>query len=82
MDVANGTFWTAQDVIQAARNYCSALRGNPQNSYTGFRDQLLPIMVGNKYKESEAFGHLKRLAKLKFVLKHRGGKSESKSFQF
>ena len=71
VDVANGTFWAAQDVHQAARNYCS--QRNRALSYTVFRDLLLPIKDGKGgWTKSEDFKNLSRFAKLKFIVKHRG----------
>ena len=74
MDVANGTFWASQDVHQAARNYCGG--GNRALSYTNLRDQLLPVMTKGGITYSENFKLLRKMAKLKFIVKHRG-KQES-----
>lgn len=72
VDVANGTFWLAQDVHQAARNFT----GHPRNkglSYTLFRDLLLPVRgLNGQYTMSEDFKMLRKMTKLKFVVKHRG----------
>jgi eukaryotic translation initiation factor 2C len=71
VDVANGTFWAPQDVHQAARNFCR--ERNRQLSYTVFRDILKPIKDGKgSYTQSEDFKNLRRMAKLKFRVKHRG----------
>ena len=76
VDVANGTFWTSQDVHQAARNFCAIVSGNRTLQYQKFRDSLQPIKRDNKVFKSEAFLHLERMKKLKFYVKHRGGKTE------
>ncbi|KAH7370050.1 Piwi domain-containing protein [Rhexocercosporidium sp. MPI-PUGE-AT-0058] len=79
VDVANGTFWAAQDVHQAARNYCN--QRNRQLSYTVFRDLLLPIKDGKGgWTKSEDFKNLARLAKLKFIVKHRGKGDDKKEY--
>ena len=71
VDVANGTFWAAQAVHQAARNLC--VQRNRGLSYTVFRDLLKPSSnPKGGSTQSEDFKLLKRMAKLKFVVKHRG----------
>jgi eukaryotic translation initiation factor 2C len=71
VDVANGTFWAAQDVHQAARNLCSARNRNLD--YTTFARLLLPIKDGRGgTTQSEEFKLLRKMAKLKFTVKHRG----------
>ena len=78
VDVANGTFWTAQELHQAARNFCSAF-GNRQGSWPAFRDSLFPVKnpQNGKVTWPEAMKHLHKMTKLKFTVKHRG-KNESK----
>lgn len=76
VDVANGTFWTSQDVHQAARNFCGVF-GNRQLKYETFRDSLFPIKTQQgKIVMSDAMKHLHKMSKLKFTVKHRG-KEES-----
>jgi eukaryotic translation initiation factor 2C len=72
VDVANGTFWAPQDVHQAARNFCRDR--NRQLSYTVFRDLLKPVKDPKTgvVTQSEDFKNLRKLAKLKFRVKHRG----------
>jgi eukaryotic translation initiation factor 2C len=70
VDVANGTFWAPQDVHQAARNFCR--ERNRQLSYTIFRDLLKPVRTPKGLTQSEDFKSLRKLAKLKFRVKHRG----------
>jgi eukaryotic translation initiation factor 2C len=73
VDVANGTFWAAQDVHQAARNLCKDR--NRQLSYTVFRDQVKPIPDGRGgFTMSQDFKLLRQMVKLKFRVKHRGKK--------
>ena len=71
VDVANGTFWAAQDVHQAARNLCSAR--NRQLDYGVFGRLMLPVKDGRGgYTQSDDFKLLRKMAKLKFTVKHRG----------
>lgn len=80
VDVANGTFWAPQDVHQAARNFCRDR--NRQLSYTVFRDLLKPIKDTKhpgQVTQSEDFKNLRKLAKLKFRVKHRGKADGSSS---
>ena len=79
VDVANGTFWASQDVHQAARNFCKARNRNL--SYQVFRDLLLPVKDYNKpgvYTFSPDFKELRKMAKLKFRVKHRGKQDDKK----
>jgi eukaryotic translation initiation factor 2C len=79
VDVANGTFWTSQDVHQAARNLCKARNRNL--SYQVFRDQLLPVKDPKKpgvWTQSNEFKELRKMAKLKFRVKHRGKQNDYK----
>ncbi|KAG4436130.1 hypothetical protein IFR05_008373, partial [Cadophora sp. M221] len=79
VDVANGTFWAAQDVHQAARNYCH--QRNRQLSYTIFRDLLLPVKDGKGgWAKSEDFKNLAKFVKLKFIVKHRGKGDDKKEY--
>jgi len=71
VDVANGTFWTVQDVHQAARNLCKDRNRNLD--YKVFAQQLLPVkMKGGGFTMSEDFKNLRKMYKLKFHIKHRG----------
>ncbi|KAL2072104.1 hypothetical protein VTL71DRAFT_11447 [Oculimacula yallundae] len=79
VDVANGTFWAAQDVHQAARNFCN--QRNRQLSYQVFRDLLLPVKDGKGgWTKSEDFKNLAKFVKLKFVVKHRGKGDDKKEY--
>lgn len=79
MDVANGTFWAAQDVHQAARNLCG--QRNRNGDYATFHRLLLPVKgKDGRPTQSADFKELRKMAKLKFTVKHRGkqdGKSTS-----
>lgn len=71
VDVANGTFWTSQDVMQAARNLCSA--NNRSLQYENFRKDLMPYKNNQgRYEKSAEFKTLEKMKKLKFHLKHHG----------
>ncbi|KAH8777302.1 eukaryotic translation initiation factor-like protein 2C 2 [Hyaloscypha finlandica] len=80
VDVANGTFWAPQDVHQAARNFCRDR--NRQLSYTVFRDLLKPVKDPKTgvVTQSEDFKNLRKLAKLKFRVKHRGKADDNKTY--
>jgi eukaryotic translation initiation factor 2C len=83
VDVANGTFWASQDVHQAARNLCKARNRNL--SYQVFRDQLLPVKDPNKpgvWTQSNDFKELRKMAKLKFRVKHRGKQEDRKDCMY
>jgi eukaryotic translation initiation factor 2C len=73
VDVANGTFWVAQDVHQAARNLCS--QRNKRLDYNIFANLLLPVKYKDGITMSEDFKNLRKMAKLKFYVKHRGKQS-------
>ncbi|TAQ85545.1 hypothetical protein B7494_g6138 [Chlorociboria aeruginascens] len=76
VDVANGTFWTSQDVHQAARNFCNAR--NRGLDWGIFRDQLKPMQGNNnRAKKSEMFKHMEKMVKLKFTVKY-GPKNDDK----
>lgn len=71
VDVANGTFWTAQDVCQAARNLCKT--GNPRMDYNTFRDQLKPRIDPknpNCCAPSDAFRMMEKMKKLRFKISY------------
>lgn len=70
VDVANGTFWTAQDVHQAARNFCKDRNRNLD--WGVFVNQLRPVRSGNGVTMSDDFKNLRKFCKLKFFAKHRG----------
>jgi eukaryotic translation initiation factor 2C len=71
VDVANGTFWIAQDLHQAARNLCN--QRNRQLDYRVFERLMKPIRDRNGgIGKSEDFQNLTKLCKLKFRVKHRG----------
>ena len=74
VDVANGTFWVAQDVHQAARNLCS--QRNRGLKYDIFRNLLLPAKYKDGTTMSEDFKNLRKMAKLKFYVKHRGKETD------
>ncbi|QSZ31114.1 hypothetical protein DSL72_000677 [Monilinia vaccinii-corymbosi] len=79
VDVANGTFWTSQDVMQAARNVCSAR--NRSLSYDIFRTHLLPFKNAfGKFEKSSEFKTLEKMKKLKFHLKHHGKQEDKKVY--
>jgi len=76
VDVANGTFWTSQDVCQAARNLCK--ERNPHLSYQTFRDLLRPRQganTGGRLVKSDDFMSLQKMKKLRFTVKHQGKQS-------
>lgn len=77
VDVANGTFWTSQDVTQAARNLCNAR--NRLLNYPVFRDLMAPVKhpKTGRPEKSVDFKTLEKMKKLKFTVKHRG-KQEGK----
>ncbi|KAH6682517.1 Piwi domain-containing protein [Halenospora varia] len=76
VDVANGTFWTAQDVHQAARNF---LKDRNRNlDWNTFKNQLLPIKRGNTFHQSEDFKTLRKMGKLKFKVKYPGKQVDKK----
>lgn len=77
VDVANGTFWVAQDLHQAARNFCS--QRNRRGDYNTFANLLLPVKFKDGHTMSDDFKELRKMAKLRFYVKHRGGKETSKS---
>ncbi|EKD12356.1 piwi domain-containing protein [Drepanopeziza brunnea f. sp. 'multigermtubi' MB_m1] len=80
VDVANGTFWAAQEIHQAARNYTSLPR-NRALSYQVFRDNLLPVRGPNGQPTmSEDFKTLRKMTKLKFIVKHRGKGDDHKQY--
>ncbi|KAG4026171.1 hypothetical protein MFRU_044g00410 [Monilinia fructicola] len=79
VDVANGTFWTSQDVMQAARNVCSAR--NRALNYDVFRTHLMPFRnAAGKYEKSAEFKTLEKMKKLKFHLKHHGKQEDKKVY--
>ncbi|KAF7876311.1 hypothetical protein EAF04_001406 [Stromatinia cepivora] len=81
VDVANGTFWTSQDVMQAARNLCSAR--NRALNYDVFRKDLMPRQAnkeGGRLEKSADFLTLEKMKKLKFHLKHHGKEQDTKVY--
>lgn len=75
VDVANGAFWTPQDLHQAARNLCKERNRGLQ--YDVFQNLLRPIKDKNgRITMSPDFKNLRKMVKLKFWVKHRG-KAES-----
>ncbi|TVY52417.1 Protein argonaute [Lachnellula cervina] len=69
VDVANGTFWTIQDVHQAARNFCKSK--NRSLDWTVFINLMKPDNpTGNGLTMSEDFKELRKMVKLKFTVKH------------
>ncbi|ESZ91253.1 hypothetical protein SBOR_8346 [Sclerotinia borealis F-4128] len=81
VDVANGTFWTSQDVMQAARNVCG-LRSNRALNWDVFRQNLLPRLneKGTRYEKSSDFKTLDKMKKLKFHLKHHGKQEDKRVY--
>ncbi|TVY30849.1 Protein argonaute [Lachnellula hyalina] len=69
VDVANGTFWTVQDLHQAARNYCKSK--NRSLDWQVFSNLVKPVNSGNGLTMSEEFKELRKMCKLKFTVKHR-----------
>jgi eukaryotic translation initiation factor 2C len=67
VDVANSTFWTAQDVHQAARNMLS--RGNQRFDYTMMYKRLESVPYGKGWTQSEDFKELRKMQKIKFKVK-------------
>ncbi|PQE04484.1 piwi domain-containing protein [Rutstroemia sp. NJR-2017a BVV2] len=79
VDVANGTFWTSQDIMQAARNLCNAR--NRRLDYTVFRDLLRPVRKqSGGFEKSVDFKTLEKMKKLKFTVKHRGKEDNKKPY--
>ncbi|KAM3081262.1 Protein argonaute [Clarireedia jacksonii] len=80
VDVANGTFWTGQDVMQAARNLCNAR--NRQLDYIVFRDLVAPVRNAKtgRPEKSADFKTLEKMKKLKFTVKHRGKQDDKKTY--
>ncbi|PSS06975.1 hypothetical protein M430DRAFT_271769 [Amorphotheca resinae ATCC 22711] len=79
VDVANGTFWTAQDLHQAARNFCNQRNRNLE--YRIFQNLLLPVSDGKGgIAMSEDFKNLRKMAKLRFWVKHRGKTDDKKEY--
>lgn len=75
VDVANGTFWTIQDVHQAARNFCKSK--NRSLDWTVFINLMKPDNpTGNGLTMSEDFKELRKMVKLKFTVKHLDKKSK------
>ena len=76
VDVANGTFWAAQDLHQAA---CKSR--NRGLSYQLFQNLLQPTRDRNgEIGMSEDFKELRKLTKLKFWVKHRGKAESEKEY--
>lgn len=73
VDVANGTFWTSQNFVQAARNLCKSRNRNLD--YTVFRNLLAPQFENGKWVKSREFKELQWMTKLKFTATHRGKES-------
>ncbi|KUJ10732.1 eukaryotic translation initiation factor-like protein 2C 2 [Mollisia scopiformis] len=79
VDVANGTFWAAQDVHQAARNFLK--ERNRASNWDVFRQNLRPIKDGKGgWTWSEDLKLLRKMAKLKFTVKHRGKQDDLKQY--
>ncbi|TVY80632.1 Protein argonaute [Lachnellula suecica] len=70
VDVANGTFWAAQDVHQAARNFCKDRNRNLD--WNVFLNQVKPVSSSSGLTMSDDFKNLRKFGKLKFYAKHRG----------
>lgn len=80
VDVANGTFWTSQDLHQAARNLCKDK--NKQLQWHIFRDLIQPVQDSKdgKWKKSEEWKTLQKMARLSFTVKHRGKNDDNKVY--
>jgi eukaryotic translation initiation factor 2C len=79
VDVANGTFWIAQTLHQAARNLCDIRHRHI--SYMDFRNMLKPARMNDgNLTRSDPFKHLRKMSKLRFSVRHRGKESESKTY--
>ncbi|RKF63291.1 Protein argonaute [Erysiphe neolycopersici] len=80
VDAANGTFWTSQDLHQAARNLCK--ERNRQLQWNIFRDLIQPIRdpKDGKWKKSEDWKNLQKMARLQFTVKHRGKNDDHKIY--
>ncbi|RKF74147.1 Protein argonaute [Golovinomyces cichoracearum] len=80
VDVANGTFWISQDLHQAARNLCK--ERNRQLQWNVFRDLIQPVKDGRdgKWKKSEDWKTLQKMARLQFTVKHRGKNDDGKVY--
>lgn len=72
VDVANGTFWSSQDVMQACRNLC-VIR-NKMLAWDQLQKLLLPQMnqKTGRLEKSADFLMMERMKKLKFTVKHHG----------
>ncbi|CZR64330.1 related to argonaute like post-transcriptional gene silencing protein QDE-2 [Phialocephala subalpina] len=78
VDVANGTFWAAQDVHQAARNYLK--QRNRMGNWDVFRTILRPVKYKDGWTMSDDFKDLRKMCKLKFTVKHRGKNDDNKQY--
>lgn len=68
--MANGTFWTGQDLHQSVRNYTQGITGSRALDYAGLAQRLAPKPLGNgRFTQTEPFKELRKYAKLKFRLK-------------
>jgi eukaryotic translation initiation factor 2C len=82
VDVANGTFWSSQDVHQAARNLCK--ERNRRLDWQLFSNLLLPVTNPKRggFTMSEDFKNLRKMYKLKFRVKHRGKEDDTKECEW
>jgi eukaryotic translation initiation factor 2C len=79
VDVANGTFWASQPLVQGARNFCK--ERNRSLSYITFRDLMMPIKEKDGgWTMSRDFKELRKLSKLRFTIKHRGKEATAKLY--
>ncbi|TLD33673.1 hypothetical protein PspLS_00928, partial [Pyricularia sp. CBS 133598] len=85
VDVANTCFWVAQNFEDLVRNYLGSVdrrwSGVPVNQLANL---LQPVMPPGKTKmqvqPSPAFTALRKLAKIKFTVKHRGKTADHKIY--
>lgn len=70
VDVANGTFWTGQDLHQSIRNMMQLVLNSRSLDYHGLAQRLAPRPMSNgRLGTPECWKELRKYAKLKFRLK-------------
>ncbi|CAG8972388.1 hypothetical protein HYALB_00007141 [Hymenoscyphus albidus] len=69
VDVANGTFWSGQELIQAVRNYTMMVTRDRSLDYNTLTQRLAPVAYKNGYTQSAPFKELRKMSKLQFKLK-------------
>ncbi|KAI0530336.1 Piwi domain-containing protein [Xylaria digitata] len=86
VDIANTTFWQTRTVADIALHMFNAHKAEWSSyKFVEFAEQLKPIPIKDRQGrtipgQSEAFGLLRRLHKLKFVVQHRGKMQEQKMY--